>query len=91
MPDFSCPARVPAVCLASLLWLAHSAHDEQDIQHGLSLKEVPMTKRNNDKPEALPPNCELAFLNGVLRMEPAPTRGQRLPTASFFRSLACRV
>jgi hypothetical protein len=50
-----------------------------------------MTKRNNDKPEALPPNCELAFLNGVLRMEPAPTRGQRLPTASFFRSLACRV
>jgi two-component system CheB/CheR fusion protein len=37
----------------------------------------------------IPPNCDMAFLNGVLHlMEPALPRGQRLPIDFFFRSLA---
>ncbi|MEI8242500.1 MAG: chemotaxis protein CheB [bacterium] len=37
----------------------------------------------------IPPNCDMAFLNGALHlMEPASPRGQRLPIDFFFRSLA---
>ena len=37
----------------------------------------------------IPPNCDMAFLNGVLQLlEPAAPRGQRLPIDFFFRSLA---
>jgi two-component system CheB/CheR fusion protein len=37
----------------------------------------------------IPPNCDMAFLNGALQlMEPASPRGQRLPIDFFFRSLA---
>ena len=37
----------------------------------------------------IPPNCDMAFLNGTLQlMEPAAPRGQRLPIDFFFRSLA---
>ncbi len=37
----------------------------------------------------IPPNCDMAFLNGALQlMEPAVPRGQRLPIDFFFRSLA---
>ena len=37
----------------------------------------------------IPPNCDMAFLNGTLHlMEPAAPRGQRLPIDFFFRSLA---
>jgi two-component system CheB/CheR fusion protein len=35
------------------------------------------------------PNCDMAFVSGVLRLqEPAAPRGQRLPIDYFFRSLA---
>ncbi|MDQ5908568.1 MAG: two-component system, chemotaxis family, CheB/CheR fusion protein [Pseudomonadota bacterium] len=37
----------------------------------------------------IPPNCDMAFLNGALQLlEPAMPRGQRLPIDFFFRSLA---
>ena len=37
----------------------------------------------------IPPNCDMAFLNGALQLlEPAAPRGQRLPINFFFRSLA---
>ncbi|HEY5466537.1 MAG TPA: chemotaxis protein CheB, partial [Clostridia bacterium] len=37
----------------------------------------------------IPPNFDMAFLNGVLHlMEPSAPRGQRLPIDFFFRSLA---
>ncbi len=37
----------------------------------------------------IPPNCDMAFLNGTLHlMEPSTPRGQRLPIDFFFRSLA---
>ena len=37
----------------------------------------------------IPPNCDMAFLNGTLQLlEPAMPRGQRLPIDFFFRSLA---
>ncbi|HIJ87929.1 MAG TPA: PAS domain S-box protein [Desulfuromonadales bacterium] len=37
----------------------------------------------------IPPNCDMAFLNGTLHLlEPAAPRGQRLPIDYFFRSLA---
>ncbi|KAB2640371.1 MAG: PAS domain S-box protein [Verrucomicrobia bacterium] len=37
----------------------------------------------------IPPNCDMAFLNGTLQlMEPSAPRGQRLPINFFFRSLA---
>ena len=37
----------------------------------------------------IPPNCDMAFLNGALQLlEPAAPRGQRLPIDYFFRSLA---
>ncbi|MEI7947056.1 MAG: chemotaxis protein CheB [bacterium] len=37
----------------------------------------------------IPPNCDMAFINGVLTLlEPAMPRGQRLPIDFFFRSLA---
>jgi two-component system CheB/CheR fusion protein len=37
----------------------------------------------------IPPNRDMAFLNGTLQlMEPAAPRGQRLPIDFFFRSLA---
>ena len=37
----------------------------------------------------IPPNCDMAFLNGALQLlEPAAPRGQRLPIDFFFRSLA---
>jgi len=37
----------------------------------------------------IPPNCDMAFLNGSLHLiEPAKPRGQRLPIDFFFRSLA---
>ena len=37
----------------------------------------------------IPPNCDMALLNGALHLlEPAAPRGQRLPIDFFFRSLA---
>ncbi|MEO8026120.1 MAG: chemotaxis protein CheB, partial [Bryobacteraceae bacterium] len=37
----------------------------------------------------IPPNCDMAFLDGALRLlEPAAPRGLRLPIDFFFRSLA---
>ena len=37
----------------------------------------------------IPPNCDMAFLNGTLQLlEPASPRGQRMPIDFFFRSLA---
>jgi len=37
----------------------------------------------------IPPNCDMAFLNGTLQLlSPAAPRGQRLPIDFFFRSLA---
>ena len=37
----------------------------------------------------IPPNCDMAFLNGTLHlMEPSAPRGRRLPIDFFFRSLA---
>ncbi len=37
----------------------------------------------------IPPNYDMAFLNGVLQLlEPAAPRGQRMPIDFFFRSLA---
>ncbi len=37
----------------------------------------------------IPPNCDMAFINGKLQlMEPAAPHGQRLPIDFFFRSLA---
>jgi two-component system CheB/CheR fusion protein len=37
----------------------------------------------------IPPNCDMAFLNGTLQlMEPSAPRGLRLPIDFFFRSLA---
>ena len=37
----------------------------------------------------IPPNCDMAFLNGALHLlEPAAPRGRRLPIDFFFRSLA---
>ena len=37
----------------------------------------------------IPPNCDMAFLNGTLQLlEPSSPRGQRLPIDFFFRSLA---
>jgi len=37
----------------------------------------------------IPPNCDMAFLDGTLQLlEPAAPRGQRLPIDFFFRSLA---
>ncbi len=37
----------------------------------------------------IPPNCDMAFLNGSLQLlEPSSPRGQRLPIDFFFRSLA---
>jgi two-component system CheB/CheR fusion protein len=37
----------------------------------------------------IPPNCDMAFLNGSLQLlEPAAPRGQRLPIDFFFRTLA---
>ena len=37
----------------------------------------------------IPPNCDMAFLNGALQLlEPSAPRGQRLPIDFFFRSLA---
>jgi len=37
----------------------------------------------------IPPNCDMAFLNGALQLlEPAAPRGLRLPIDFFFRSLA---
>ena len=37
----------------------------------------------------IPPNCDMAFLNGALHLlEPAAPHGQRLPIDFFFRSLA---
>lgn len=37
----------------------------------------------------IPPNCDMAFLNGELQLlEPSVPRGQRLPIDFFFRSLA---
>ncbi|PIU20480.1 MAG: chemotaxis protein CheR, partial [Elusimicrobia bacterium CG08_land_8_20_14_0_20_59_10] len=37
----------------------------------------------------IPPNCDMALLNGALQlMPPAAPRGQRLPIDFFFRSLA---
>ncbi len=37
----------------------------------------------------IPPNCDMAFMNGALQLlEPAEPRGHRLPIDYFFRSLA---
>ena len=37
----------------------------------------------------IPPNCDMAFLDGTLQLlEPTAPRGQRLPIYFFFRSLA---
>ncbi|WP_027390606.1 chemotaxis protein CheB [Chrysiogenes arsenatis] len=37
----------------------------------------------------IPPNCDMAFLNGTLQLlEPSAPRGHRLPIDFFFRSLA---
>ena len=37
----------------------------------------------------IPPNCDMAFLNGALQLlQPAAPRGRRLPIDFFFRSLA---
>lgn len=37
----------------------------------------------------IPPNCDMAFINGSLQLlEPASPRGQRMPIDFFFRSLA---
>ena len=37
----------------------------------------------------IPPNCDMAFLNGALQLlDPSSPRGQRLPIDFFFRSLA---
>jgi two-component system CheB/CheR fusion protein len=37
----------------------------------------------------IPPNCDMAFLNGSLQLfEPSAPRGQRMPIDFFFRSLA---
>jgi len=37
----------------------------------------------------IPPNCDMAFLNGALQLlEPSAPRGRRLPIDFFFRSLA---
>ena len=37
----------------------------------------------------IPPNCDMAFMNGALQLlPPAAPRGQRLPIDFFFRSLA---
>ncbi|MHB1356970.1 MAG: chemotaxis protein CheB [Anaerolineae bacterium] len=37
----------------------------------------------------IPPNCDMAFINGTLQLlEPIAPRGQRLPIDFFFRSLA---
>ena len=37
----------------------------------------------------IPPNCDMALLNGALQLlDPAAPRGQRLPIDFFFRSLA---
>ncbi len=37
----------------------------------------------------IPPNCDMAFINGTLQLlQPAAPRGQRLPIDFFFRSLA---
>jgi len=37
----------------------------------------------------IPPNCDMAFINGTLQlMEPSAPRGQRMPINFFFRSLA---
>ena len=37
----------------------------------------------------IPPNCDMAFLNGTLQLlDPSAPRGQRLPIDFFFRSLA---
>lgn len=37
----------------------------------------------------IPPNCDMAFLNGTLQLfEPTAPRGQRMPIDFFFRSLA---
>ena len=37
----------------------------------------------------IPPNCDMAFLNGTLQLlEPSAPRGKRLPIDFFFRSLA---
>jgi len=37
----------------------------------------------------IPPNCDMAFLNGALQLlQPSVPRGQRLPIDYFFRSLA---
>ncbi|MHC1737681.1 MAG: chemotaxis protein CheB [Ignavibacteriaceae bacterium] len=37
----------------------------------------------------IPPNCDMAFMNGTLQlMEPSSQRGLRLPIDFFFRSLA---
>ncbi len=37
----------------------------------------------------IPPNCDMAFIDGALQlMEPSAPRGQRMPIDFFFRSLA---
>jgi two-component system CheB/CheR fusion protein len=42
-----------------------------------------------DSTYIIPPNYDMAFLNGALQLrEPSAPRGQRLPVDFFFRSLA---
>ncbi len=52
-----------------------------EVEHGMVVKP--------DCIYIIPPNYDMAFLNGALQLlEPAAPRGQRLPIDFFFRSLA---
>ncbi|MBY0268422.1 MAG: PAS domain-containing protein [Burkholderiales bacterium] len=52
-----------------------------EVEHGMVVKP--------DCIYIIPPNHDMAFLNGTLQLlEPAAPRGQRLPIDFFFRSLA---
>lgn len=60
----------------------HTSMDVYEVEDGMKVRP--------DCVYIIPPNKDMALLNGVLHlMEPASPRGMRLPIDFFFRSLAC--
>ena len=62
------------------------------IQHSTRMPVVEVEDGMTVKPNCvyiIPPNCDMAFINGTLQLlEPFSQRGLRLPIDFFFRSLA---
>lgn len=89
--------RVPAHCGAAFVVVQHLDPTQKDLlaellQRKTSMRVSQITDRMPVEPDqvyVIPPNRDLSILNGVLYLlEPAESRGLRLPIDAFLRSLA---